>query len=286
MTSSNTCETIVTSSVMMASSETVDVASEVSTLMLIAQNDAAIDLTTTGKAATALAENIRDSYLNSLLPLLGALPRGTEDIAIVFRTLIERLATLEADLFLIKSCLVANQRFVMGEAAKYVDPLMALEASWPAYSGDTNNGPRLNRLSIPLGPTVLGQGWHSIESRPDGSFWRWSGPGTRSTLLLPRLGSGQYRIEWNFEVMDQRQLEGAKISVNGADVGGTQVAWHTRTTGKMSFFVEVPTSHRSSYLFLEIDLSETIAPAEMGRPDGHTRRGMGLGLVTLELGMS
>src|SRR5690606_2213028 len=115
--------------------------------------------------------------------------------------LARRLATLEADLFLIKSSLIRNKRFVLGEAAHYSDPLLVLNDI------DTDNSaqPALRQLTVKLGQDVLGQGWHAVETQANGLPWRWSGPGTRSSLLLPALAVGRHRISFDFRMLTREQ---------------------------------------------------------------------------------
>lgn len=253
------------------------IASQVVALQLVAKTDETIDLTSVNQAHAALSRSLYEGFLGQLSPLLNALPEDDRSISAILQPLLERVATLEADVFLIKSALVNNQRFIMADAAKYVDPLMALEAGWKSQSVDER--PRLKRLSVPLGPRILGHGWHPVETRPNGTFWRWSGPNLHSSLVLPSLGPGRYRISWNFHVINRRQLDGLNCDLNGQPVHEISIDWLSDTVGTLRLNADISPDNMSSYIFLDIHVSEVIPRRDTA---GEERYGIGLGVIEIE----
>lgn len=255
-------------------------ASADATSKMILQNDGAIDLAKVQGGAEALSKGLQSAFMATILPLIDEVPVSTGNAAPIMRALAERVAALEADLFLIKSCLSGQHRFIAGDADNYQDPIAALRMLGANAPGILDMGPGAE-INLHLGREVLGHGWHEIESRGENRFWRWSGPGKQSTLVLPCLGPGSYQIEWNFEVLDRAVVDPLSISINSKQVDELKINWRNRNTGTVIVKATIPENYRTGYVFLAFEIAAVLRPSEMG--SSNDQRPLGLGMSDIKL---
>lgn len=255
--------------------------SEATSLALVSQNDAAIDLSSIKKGSVPIATAIRDGFRSTMSPLLASATMD-DGMRALLEAMVERIAVLESDNFVLKTALANNNRFVMSEVARYTDPIVAMQAHASAAHRAERSTVRSAR--VPLGPKVLGQGWHAVETRSDGSFWRWSGPGKRSTLLLPGLGAGAYTIGWEFQVLDSSVLDGWTVAVNGSPAANVTIDWGNSRRGRATVQAEIGAEERSSFLFLEMCVGGTLSPASVDGTSDTRPLGIGIGEIGIELG--
>lgn len=139
-------------------------------------------------------------------------------------------------------------------------------------------------------PTVIdmryfidGQNWHNAED--DG---RWAGPDRRSTLRLPKLGKGRYRLEIDIvDAMSPEIVRQMRISLNGAPVAMTRrsmdslagmlaplkraylVHYKRQQLYPLRFsgVVDIDGEAGRTPLQIEFDFPDTVSPASRGEAD-------------------
>jgi hypothetical protein len=130
---------------------------------------------------------------------------------------------------------------------------------------------------------VDGENWYDPED--DG---RWAGPGEHSSLRLPRLGKGRYRLE--LEVVDAMaadMVRQMRVSVAGAAIAvrrrskdslagplaPLKRAYLTHYKGRQLYPVrvsgifDVTEEKQQSPLQVELSFPRLISPADRGQPD-------------------
>lgn len=147
---------------------------------------------------------------------------------------------------------------------------------------DTNRPPQSGKIRIDMRQFINGMNWYDPEH--DG---RWAGPGTRSTVRLPSLSEGRYKLTMNVvSTMSRKIFDRMEISVDNAklrtksnlrtNLHGPLGMWK-RTRAKLDSSVSpFPAEIEASFKVgkatgepgeLVLEFPEAVSPAERGEPD-------------------
>ena len=215
-----------------------------------------LDMTAALAGAQAIQGSLALAFERRLLSLLGR----KEGPGAEMKPLITEIARLQSEVFVMRAALAGH-----GNAQPhYRDPLLALRE---LLNGEASLTPRPPfRTVAGLGPEVLGYGWHPPERQGQGPWFRWSGPGERSGLLVPTGGAGRHHLTIRLRSPLPDLLAGMTITVNGcawlpaqAEEAGQIIlrgAFDAAAEGAQRFFA-----------LLEWSLAETRPLAEFGGTD-------------------
>ena len=150
-----------------------------------------------------------------------------------------------------------------------VDPL-----SFMGPTSDEEDAPVPDRFDLDLRTDFVGSNWYGAEGGDVGG-WRWSGPSTASTIVLPALGGGKLRIEVRFNtiIADPAYREGIRAYVNGDEYALTPV---DGTTEFYFIDAEIAATQAFDRMVLRIEVPRTYSPAEAGGPNDPRKLGIGL----------
>ena len=243
-------------------------------------SDAWIDLQRPGTEGEHLMQNLSQRYENLLGSFMGAGEVGPEARLLVMKLLIKQLARAQADIFALKAAVLGRDKLVLTRDWEYRDPL---QAYYEALGEDAVVVQRrsFSRYNLPIDSSVMGFGWYESEERGAAS-WRWSGPGTSSGLMVPRLFEGPVRMEAGIKVLSRSVLpESGLISVNGKGMDyNLRAKEDDPEFATVSFDLDLG-DDRSPFFMLEFKLAGTVSPNEQyGKSD---TRQLGLCLLRLEI---
>lgn len=127
--------------------------------------------------------------------------------------------------------------------------------------GATGHRPR-------LGPGLVGRGWHQPEPIGQGTFGRWSGPGSLSSIFVPHLASGDYWVEGYLRFLMEGAEEAFQMRLGQEFVTPRLV----RQAAGWSFRARLSIEHeaRSSFSKLEFYCGVTGRPRDLGAEDDRT----------------
>jgi glycosyltransferase involved in cell wall biosynthesis len=155
-----------------------------------------------------------------------------------------------------------------------------------AYKGvdvDLPAEARSAALRFAFDQVLPGLEWHGIERDPRHGTFQWSGPGTRSSVLLPLANDRD--LEVTFRVLHCLQpdiLESLRLDVNGEPVA---LARRADDTGAILFEGRLPAAAlalSSGPPRLTFRVSRTVAPVELDPASGDRRR-LGLAVNWIEV---
>jgi hypothetical protein len=246
---------------------------------LAAEVDRYIDMDKLNSDGERLMVHLAARYEEAICSLI---PGGTSngDAAHdMFRLLARQIARAKADIFVLKSALLARDKLVLTRDWNYEDPLAALSVGL----GEDVRSVLLRsegRHSVPITDRLVGFGWHQTER--DGSRqWRWSGPNLTSGIMVPRIVSGVVVIEISFAVLktDALPAQGG-IRVDGKDVEYEVAYTETPTKGTIRLKADLSQSS-AAFFALEFVLQRTYSPfEELGAED---YRQLGVCLLGLDI---
>ena len=120
---------------------------------------------------------------------------------------------------------------------------------------------RLDGIEIDMRTEITGGNWWRPE--PDG---RWAGPENESSLLIPALGAGRYRVE--IDVVDE--IERGIIDDISFTFNREPVALNREGHGlpaSLTAEVDVAEAYRFPFWSLKFSFSRLASPAQFGSPD-------------------
>lgn len=194
--------------------------------------------------------------------------------------LIHRMASLEADSFLIKQCLATDQRYVFASPLSTADPAQVIDQLLPLAAPPSASF--LKSRWVDLGPEIIGNGWYPAETLPEG-YWRWSGPDAVSTLLLPTVGSGRTRLSFEMIMLEPNSACRTSFSINGHAASNVEVTSVESRRFAVSMEADIAERRAPSFLSLRIEVPETVSPAMVDGSNDLRLLGIGLSRIRLEL---
>ncbi|MEQ6250809.1 hypothetical protein ABMC89_18100 [Sulfitobacter sp. HNIBRBA3233] len=227
--------------------------------------EAHVDLSKAGSESEVLMAHLAARYEEAMTPLLGDAPSDPERLEGVVRMLVRQLARTQADVYVLKSAMIGRDHLLMTDDWAYKDPL---RAHFQGIGRDlTKLKPfPLGRYELSLEDSMLGYGWHKLETKPGAMPWRWSGPERKSGLLLPNLMGGPCRIRFDLQMLvpEAFPAEGF-LRVEDAPVP-YEVTWHEKD--KLSVVFEIAPPQDAVNVLVEMQVTHTISPAKLlGRFD-------------------
>lgn len=128
-------------------------------------------------------------------------------------------------------------------------------------------GPGATSIRPSLGKGLVGRGWHQPELIGPDSYGRWSGPGSLSSIFIPRLDSGTYWVEGTvrFFVPDEA-VGGFRVRL-GTEFGTPEMKPLDEGRWAFRILVEQTQDARSSFSRLEFFCSAMASPRDKGLKD-------------------
>lgn len=166
-----------------------------------------LDMTAALAGASAIQGALAVAFERRLISLL---PRK-EGLSPEIKPLLAEIARLQSDVFTLRAALAAQGSAI----PQYRDPLLALRELLNGDAALIRRPPF--RSVVELGPETLGYGWHAPERRASGPWFRWSGPGERSGILVPTGGGGRHSLTLRLRSPIPGLIEGMRITVNGRE---------------------------------------------------------------------
>ncbi len=240
---------------------------------MAAASDPWVDLARAGSESEILMARLTDRFTEinkAYLATIGSDPAAMQG---VLHLLARQLARAQADIFVLKSAVLGRDRLVLTQDWDYRDPL-ASHARLLSTDGMTAMWQRTGHYRLPLDDSLMGFGWYPPEGNGR-TVWRWSGPGTTSTLFVPRFFVGRIKVEIAFNSVRR----GVMPAAGGLTADGTAVDYvlshadDKTTHGKLEFTLDlggVPAEAEgaAAFLPLEFALVRTYSPAqELGKSD-------------------
>jgi hypothetical protein len=128
-------------------------------------------------------------------------------------------------------------------------------------------------LHVDMRRGIAGTDWHDAEA--DG---RWTGPGPRSTVTLPALRPGRYRMQITFVgAMSAQIAAGIELAIDGERLATTFDRVKHPRVGSAEFEVRGSEAATSE---LVLSVPRTVSPAERGSPD---QRRLGVRVAAIDL---
>lgn len=230
-----------------------------------------IDLSKVSSDSEFLMAHLAARYEETMLPLISGQNSPNDQLLHVIRLLTRQLARAQADIYVLKSAVLGRDKLVLTRDWDYKDPLRshlkAIGEDVQALSSFS-----LGRYVIEPEDYMVGYGWHDTEQREDSSTWRWSGPETKSGILLPNIMGGECSLQVHFRVLSRDVLpDKDMVSCDHVSTPYT-LEWVSEDNGIISFDVSPPND--STNFLVEFCLAKTVSPAELlGRYD---KRHLGL----------
>jgi hypothetical protein len=240
--------------------------------------DAWIDLQRPATECEYLMANLARRYEDLLAGFMGFAQSDSESLKMVLTLLVKQLARAQADIFALKAAVLGRDKLVLTRDLEYRDPLKTYSvalgktarASLPSDFG---------RYTMPLDPTVMGFGWYPAEEE-NGNWWRWSGPGLVSGLLMPRLFEGPVRMEAMVNAVDRTVFPASGLVA----INDSPIDYALEFTGdalaKLTFDVDLQ-DDESGFFMLGFRVATTRSPYE--KSGGYDKRQLGIGLLKLEV---
>jgi len=250
-------------------------AGQVASLLAVGARGDAVSLDPKSLGAAAIGGYLQQAFAQPLRAALDSASdaRSLRDLLIL---LIEQVAALQADNLVLKSYLLDGALKNRVWDIRYQDPLMALRDIVRQDGRDELLDEDVD-LTLQLGPKVLGSGWHVVESQGNGAYWRWMGPETKASLVLPAYGPGDYRMTLRFRTLDARVTGMPRISVNYAAAERTEIKALADWEFEATFQATLPRSAATNFLIVEFEVDGVLSPADID-PNSVDRRPLGIGL--------
>ncbi|MFN4057752.1 MAG: hypothetical protein ACK4HW_06165 [Roseinatronobacter sp.] len=234
---------------------------------LAQENDPWIDLSRAGSPKEALMPHLTERYAAMNTQHLLTAASNPAALTDVLRNLAWQLARAQADIYVLKSALLGRDKLVLTQDWDYRDPIATHARSF-LEGGMREVWHKTGQYSLPLDESLIGIGWHQPETNGQ-STWRWSGPGLRSTLLIPRFLDGRIRMTLEFNMIKEGVLpESGGISFAGKPIGySIQFNKGSTTQGRIETELDLNQPGKDM-LPLEFHLNGTFSPAELlGKSD-------------------
>lgn len=242
--------------------------------------DAWIDLQRPATEGEYLMENLARRYEELLGSFLGAAQAGPEAQHTVMKLLVKQLARAQADIFALKAAVLGRDKLVLTRDWEYRDPLQAYYDAL-GETATTAHPRNFSRYNLPLDSSIMGFGWYATEES-GGNYWRWSGPGLASGLMVPRLFEGPVRMEARIKMLNRSVMpESGLVSINGRAMDySLTFDDHDAAFATVGFDLDLG-EDRSPFFMLEFKLAGTTSPKEeFGSAD---TRQLGVCLLRLEI---
>lgn len=210
---------------------------------ILAHVEPFVDVATESMRRKLLDDSIVSRFEQILAAELAALlvqPGGVE--------LVKVLAEIKADIHYLKAAYLTSER--------YVEP--AFDNALPET---VKQRPVAERLSVDMRAHVTGRNWYDAEG--DG---RWAGPEAESSLVLPALLPGRYKLIVN--VVDEivsETIDNMRLEVNGQAVELSRASRSVRTPLAGSFRVEE--SYALPFWTFKFLFDRSLSPATRGSED-------------------
>ncbi|MFN4100079.1 MAG: hypothetical protein ACK4GT_09910 [Pararhodobacter sp.] len=252
---------------------------------LVREADPWIDLTRAGTESEVLMAHLAERYAEVNEAYLATIGSDPAALLGAVRLLARQLARAQADIFALKSAVLGRDRMVLTQDWDYRDPLATHARSF-ASDGTKTLWTQTGRYTLPLDEALLGFGWYPPEGN-ERSVWRWSGPGVKATILVPRFYAGRLAVEVTFNTVRR----GVMPEAGGLIVDEREIAYDLSfandetTQGKLSFTLDLePMAEGAtdkSFLPLEFRIARTYSPAkEFGKSD---KRELGICILKIEI---
>jgi len=253
--------------------------------VLTGEADPWIDLTRAGTGSEVLMTHLAERYAEVTDAYLATIGSDPAALVGVLRVLARQLARAQADIFALKSAVLGRDRMVLTQDWDYRDPLAAHARSF-ARDGTQTLWAQTGRYTLPLDEGLLGFGWYPPEGN-ERSIWRWSGPGVKATVLVPRFYAGRLAVEVTFNTVRR----GVMPETGGLMVDEREIAYELSfaddetAKGKLSFTLDLESvdegTSGQSFLPLEFRVARTYSPAqEFGKFD---KRELGICILKIEI---
>lgn len=131
-----------------------------------------------------------------------------------------------------------------------------------------------------LGEGLVGRGWHHPEPIGPDSFGRWSGPGSLSSIFIPRMEAGTYWVEGIVHFFVQDRAEGDFLIRLGSEFGTPEMTPLSEEKTAFRIRIDHIQDARSAFSRLEFFCSAMASPKDTGSSD-HRRLGFFLSEVTI-----
>lgn len=143
----------------------------------------------------------------------------------------------------------------------------ALGQEFVSYLSAARWGPGATTIRPFLGQGLVGRGWHQPEPTGPNSYGRWSGPGSLSSIFIPRLDPGTYWAEGvvHFFVPDEA-VDGFRIRL-GTEFGVPEMTPLDEEKWAFRILLEQAPDARSSFSRLEFFCSAMASPRDKGSSD-------------------
>jgi len=128
-------------------------------------------------------------------------------------------------------------------------------------------GPGATSIRPSLGQSLVGRGWHQPEPTGPDSYGRWSGPGSLSSIFIPRLDAGTYWVEGTVHFfLPDEAVDGFRVRL-GAEFGAPEMMPLDEGKWVFRILLEQTQDARSSFSRLEFFCSAMASPSEKGSGD-------------------
>ncbi|WP_417725753.1 hypothetical protein [Salipiger sp.] len=204
-------------------------------------------------------------------PLLQALaPAAGDDgaepaLAPVLRMLVGQIAAARADLFLVKTAMMTQNRYLAGHVSSYRDPLAAARA----LMDETAENPpayRAVEVFLPFDAQIMGSGWHAPETDAEGRAFRWSNRARDISVVLPVFGPGLHEISMDYQVLVPDQMNEFSLKLDGLEVEAEQEQTSEKG-GILRFAHEVEPGRSTAFQLLDISIAGPVRPSDYGLND-------------------
>lgn len=219
------------------------------------------------EGASELSASLQRHFEAPYAPLLDAAEDKDPSLVAALRMLVAQTAASRADLFLIKSALSGDNRYVTGRAAgTYEDPLIAARRLMDASPGTRPHYPAAE-LFLPFDASVLGSGWHGPETDPKGRAFRWSSRARDVSVVLPAFGPGRHEISMEWEVLLPEQMREVHARIDEHPVEARLEKGEDGKRGTLRVENKVESGRSTAFQILELSIAGPVRPSDYGLSD-------------------
>lgn len=244
-----------------------ELSDQVASLILASGLDADLDLRAV-EGTAELSRHLSGVFEAPYAPLINALGTETGESAALLpllRMLVSQTAAARADLFLMKTALIKQNRYLSGHAASYADPLVMARALMdetdheaPAY--------RAVEVFLPFDNKLMGSGWHAPETDAEGRVFRWSNRARDISVVLPAFGPGLHEISMEYRVLVPDQMNEFSLHLDGLEIEA-ELEPTSDKGGTLRFAHEIQPGRSTAFQMLDISIAGPVRPSDYGLDD-------------------
>lgn len=120
-----------------------------------------------------------------------------------------------------------------------------------------------------LGPGLVGRGWHQPEPSGPDCYARWSGPGSLSSIFMPRLERGSYWIEGRVRFFITEAVNGFRVRL-GSEFVAPEMTAFDEDSWRFRVQLDLQQDSRSTFSRLEFFCPALGRPKDRGQTDDRT----------------